>query len=1440
MKKILLCLFLLTSISFYSQVANMTHCAGDTTFNLPYHNSLLIGNLNPAETTVSYHLTATDASNGANVISNPTNFIVPQSQRNLLASQTIYARINHLGNITTNYFSLIVNADFFSVAIIDPINCYNNAIINLDIIGGAVPFVCLINGTPNTDPIFYGNNFNPTRLHIRNLVAGTYNIEIIDAIGCLTRGSWTIEPSSIIPLDTPTVAVINATCKGSNNGAININTSGGKSPFSYSINDGVTYVPNNTFTNLAAGNYTVYVKDTSDCIQTTNTSVTEPNLLQTSAALTKPIDCVSNATVTVTATGGTAPYTYSKDGITFVQSNVFDNLVAGTYTSYVKDANGCINQNSVVISPLISLSATITKTDVLCNGNNDGSITVNAIGGQTPYQYSINNGTYTTGNSYTTKAGTYTIKVKDANGCIAQLGYVITEPAALNTTAMIVEQTAAITATGGTLPYQYSLDGVNYQASNVFPNLAPGNYIFRARDSQGCGATIPATILPVLTSTAIITKQLDCNSNAEIAITASGGQAPYQYSIDGGMTFQTSNVFNNLTTGTYTAAVKDTLNTVNYANTIIIAPPMPVTATLVIAQAANCGESATVTITATAGKAPYLYSFDGSNTFTSVNTATGLTAGTHSLFVKDANGCLAALSVVIAPSSSLSATFTTTNPYCSQSKDGKITLTATGGTTPYTYSIGNGYVASNIFNNLSAGYYTVNVKDALGCLYTMVATIVEPTILSMTASTTNSTTSADNDGTITLNATGGVAPYTYAITDSGFPINSFQTSNIFTGLKAGSYDVEVRDAVGCIYLQTNITIVNKSNSLVATTAVTPTTCLNPTGTITVSVSGGVVPYQYSVDNGINFVPSNVFSGLTPGTYSIKVRDAENNITSIFAVITPINAPSVSATVNSNVLCKGDHTGSITAAATGGQAPYTYSLNGGAFNVTNTFTNLYVGSSNITVKDTNGCIATTTLALSEPATSLSATAIAINDQGIIVNAEGGTSPYLYYLQNNNGIVVAGPQTDGIFTRLTIGSYSAQVTDANGCGYIHWSVNVVPAPALSATADVRSINCIDAGTITVNATGGFQPYYYSFDNGATYTNSNVYSSFTPGNYAIKVRDYQNTTFSIVAMITQGSVPVINVTTTNINCKGEANGSITANVTGGLAPYTYSLDNSSYINGNNSMIFTNLYAGTHHITVKDTNGCLTTTQVVISEPVSALMTVTTVKNQTITINASGGAGNYKYSISPNLDKFSTNNIFSGLTPGSYIVNTSDVNGCYITMNAVVDPPAPLINGQIKLTLEFKPGQTLADLIINGQNIKWYINQNPLAGKTSKTSEIPLPLTTVIEEGTTYYASQTINGIESTERLAVTVKSGTLGTDDLIIKNFTYYPNPVRNVLSISNDSVIDEVTFISIKGETLLTQKINSLRSEIDLSNFSKGVYFLKVKSGGAEKTVKIIKE
>ena len=183
----------------------------------------------------------------------------------------------------------------------------------------------------------------------------------------------------------------------------------------------------------------------------------------------------------------------------------------------------------------------------------------------------------------------------------------------------------------------------------------------------------------------------------------------------------------------------------------------------------------------------------------------------------------------------------------------------------------------------------------------------------------------------------------------------------------------------------------------------------------------------------------------------------------------------------------------------------------------------------------------------------------------------------------------------------------------------------------------------------------------------------------------------------------------------------------------------------------------------------------------------------------------------------------------------------GCIALIHVTIDPPAPLIEGKNTITVDFKSGQTLGDLVIEGQNIKWYSTKGLSTGKTSKASETPLPLTTVLVDGVTYYASQTIDGIESTERLAVTAKvNGSLSTPDFALPDFRFYPNPVQHNLSIQNSSAIDEIELISVSGKTILTKRINHTQSEIDLSNVATGFYFLKVKAEGQIKTVKIVKK
>ena len=311
------------------------------------------------------------------------------------------------------------------------------------------------------------------------------------------------------------------------------------------------------------------------------------------------------------------------------------------------------------------------------------------------------------------------------------------------------------------------------------------------------------------------------------------------------------------------------------------------------------------------------------------------------------------------------------------------------------------------------------------------------------------------------------------------------------------------------------------------------------------------------------------------------------------------------------------------------------------------------------------------------------------------------------------------------------------------------------------------------------------------------------------------------------------------TNTPCNGTSFGEIIVMATGGTAPYSYRImPNPSY---QTSDRFTNLSPGTYTIQVKDANNNLSALwPVVLTEP-TPIAATSVVANQTITLTATGGMPPYTYSNYINTG-FQADNTFPVTAPGSYTKAIKDSYGCIQTTTITIDPIPPLINGNKTAIINLSSGKTLADIVVQGDNIKWYSTSGQsTAKKTRKTNaETPLPLTTVLVDNTTYYASQTINGIESTERLAVTVKLATLGTENMVIKDFTYYPNPVKNIFTIANTSVINEVILTSIKGEILMTKQINSLHSEIDLSNFAKGVYFLKVKAEGTEKTVKLIKE
>ena len=461
----------------------------------------------------------------------------------------------------------------------------------------------------------------------------------------------------------------------------------------------------------------------------------------------------TNGSITIHATGGVSPYTFSINGTNYFTDSTFSNLAAGTYTLYTKDNSQTLVTNTATLTSPSAVAGTTTITNLLCNGANTGSITVNASGGTGAYQYNLNGGIYQASNVFSgLAANTYSIGIKDANNCTGTISATVTQPSAITATTTVVNvlcfggATGSITvnASGGTGAYQYNLNGGTYQAGNVFNGLTATNYTIGIKDANNCSTTIIASVFQpeMALAATVATVNPVCNGAAtgSITVAASGGSPGYQYALNGG-TYQASNVFNGLIAGTYTITVKDVNNCTKTVANIVITQPTAVSATRVFANVlCFAGNTGSITITATGGTPGYQYALNG-GAFQGSNVFAGLVAATYSVTVRDANNCTFTIAgIVISQPTAVSATTLTQGAGCGVVPSGSITVTASGGTSPYQYALNGGtYQSLNVFNGLAGGNYSISVRDANGCTFTTSATV---------AASFNLTVSTINDATI--------------------------------------------------------------------------------------------------------------------------------------------------------------------------------------------------------------------------------------------------------------------------------------------------------------------------------------------------------------------------------------------------------------------------------------------------------------------------------------------------------------------------------------------------------------------------------------------------------------------------------------------------------------------------------------------------------------------
>ncbi len=353
----------------------------------------------------------------------------------------------------------------------------------------------------------------------------------------------------------PSANVSNINCNGANNGTITLSASGGVAPLTYSI-DGTNYVSSNQFSNVGAGTYTVYVRDANSCEVSTTATISQPTAV-THNAVTVNATCQANdGQITVSANGGTPPYLYSIDNNSTTQtSGTFTGLVANTYLVVVTDANGCAtNAISETITAPGAPTVTSTPIGTTCN-NSNGSITLTASNGATPYSYSIDGGNnFQTSNVFNgLGSGTYNIVLQDNNGCQAFNSTTISNTGGNFTLVVSNDETicegnnTTISASGAGTGASYSWDnGLGNGASQqVSPNV-PTTYTVTAVDAGGCSQqeTVTINVLSTPNVTVIATSDTIC-SGETITLVANGAQT---YSWNTGVSSSALTVSPNATT----------------------------------------------------------------------------------------------------------------------------------------------------------------------------------------------------------------------------------------------------------------------------------------------------------------------------------------------------------------------------------------------------------------------------------------------------------------------------------------------------------------------------------------------------------------------------------------------------------------------------------------------------------------------------------------------------------------------------------------------------------------------------------------------------------------------------------------------------------------------------------------------------------------------------
>lgn len=702
-------------------------------------------------------------------------------------------------------------------------------------------------------------------------------------LGTFLIGFWLNAMSQNNPAGGYSVSLYssNVNCFGGSNGSVTASVNNGIGPFTFKWSTGQnnnSTSSTNTLNNLEAGIYSVNVIDNGSGLTAYGmATVTEPQPISSKLSATD-VKCKGEQTgaIVLNVSGGTGSFNYLWSNNSPVKNQY--NLKAGKYIVTIKENSNpnCYIQDSIEIKePTFALNYNYVKEDVKCFNGQNALIDLSVYGGTPPYTYDWNNGQFNTEDISKLTASNYKFSVYDANNCHISDSVEITQPTLItnNLTGKDVKcfgaksGEIANTVSGGTPPYSYEWWNSTYKLSfetKDLANIVADQYKVKVTDANNCSTSdsvvisTPTQLFSKISSTDISAYG---GTDGAINLTVSGGTKPYSFIWSNGASTEDQM---NLGAGKYVVDIID-FNSCSISDSIVLNEPLSALSLQKYSENVSCfgGQNAWAEIYVNGGTQPYHYKWATGDTVPKIY---NLSAGSYAVLVTDYNGISVTDSITIEEPTAISANASVVSNKCFGENKGKIDLTVSGGTSPYTYEWRNSdYVLSaktQDVQNLIADKYTVTVFDSNHCQSSFTFQITEPTIVQINTKATDAPCFGGPNGKIEIEVSGGTTPY-------NFSWASGEKTEDLLNAYPGRNTVTVTDANGCVYEASDS--VGKMDSIEFDYLTTDATCTDrQDGSAKVlNVKGGNGNYSYLWSNGDTI---NETFGLEEGTISIIISD----------------------------------------------------------------------------------------------------------------------------------------------------------------------------------------------------------------------------------------------------------------------------------------------------------------------------------------------------------------------------------------------------------------------------------------------------------------------------------------------------------------------------------------------------------------------------------------